>query len=430
VIAKAVALKKRVPQRPLNRIIQMLEADGLVAVGQVKRSTLHRALQDAGVSRQPRVPDAQDLDRFEAAAPNDLWQSDMLVGPWLPDPSRAGKVRRTWLYAFLDDHSRLLLHGRFSFKGDLPALELVFRRALQKYGVCKRVYYDNGQVYRSTHMKQIAAMLGIHRILHTRPYRPQGHGKIEALNRLMKRSFIAEVPDSRIRTLEELNTAFVAWMHAEYNTQVHGSTQQAPLDRWRAGIDGIRYADDERLRQAFLWKETRKADKSGVLSLFGTQYQVGPALAGRRLEVRFDPEDLVEIEIWREGRLQERARPLQLEPWRRPSAEQAPAAPDVTEPVGDFLGHLVAQHQVTEPSPRAWKEDAERRRHANTDAIVAVLRDHLDGGAFDEVEARAWLARFGPLDAGTARSGLQALLQRVPADMHVRFYLDHLRESP
>ncbi|MEO0602888.1 MAG: integrase, partial [Myxococcota bacterium] len=135
------------------------------------------------------------------------------------------------LYAFLDDHSRLLLHGRFSFKGDLPALELVFRRALQKWGRPGRCYYDNGAVYRSRHMRQIIAELGLHGIAHTKPYRPMGHGKIEAFNQYCTNSFVAEVKASTITTLDELNEAFLAFADFEYNRKVHSETGQTPRDR-------------------------------------------------------------------------------------------------------------------------------------------------------------------------------------------------------
>ena len=177
-------LKREVPERSLDRILRILEDTGLVTPGVVRRSTLHRVLAREGISGRDASPsERQDLDRFEADAPNDMWQSDMLAGPWLPDPERPGKMRRAWLYAFLDDHSRLCLHGRFSFKGDLPALELVFRRAMQKYGKPTRVYYDNGATYRSHHMRQIVGEIGIQGITFTKTYRPMGHGKIEAFNR-------------------------------------------------------------------------------------------------------------------------------------------------------------------------------------------------------------------------------------------------------
>jgi transposase InsO family protein len=431
VIAKACALKKEVPERTLDRIVRILEDLDMVEAGTVKRSTLHRALMARGLSRRPAVPDREDLDRFEAARPNDLWQSDMLVGPWLPDPERPGSVRRAWLYAFLDDHSRLCLHGRFSFKGDLPALELVFRRSLQKWGAPRRVYYDNGQVYRSVQMRQIVASLGIHRPVHTKPRRPMGHGKIEAFNRLVRGSFLAELKASKITTLAELNEAWVAWLARDYNGVVHGETGQAPLDRWRAGIDDVRYVDDERLRQAFLWREQRSADKAGVFSLHGVRFQVGPELAGRRVDVLYDPEDLQQVEVHRDGRLRERVRPLDVGPWRRPRPATADAPPATATPVADWLGHLVQQHRadgVAEPDPRAWKAEALARRDADTEAVLALLHDRLDDGVVDDAEVRAWLARFGPLDPELVERELDVLVARDSGGLHPRFYLEKIRE--
>ncbi|MEL6186964.1 MAG: hypothetical protein AAFU79_20250 [Myxococcota bacterium] len=182
--------------------------------GLLTRSTVHRVLQEAGLSKRPMAKTTtQDLDRFEADRLNDLWQDGLLRGPYLPDPDRPGRTRRADLYAFIDDHSRLLLHGRFAFREHLPMLDLVFRRALQKYGIPRRIDYDNGQVFRS---HQIVASLGIHKIASTTPYRPERHGQIEAINRYIRAAFLSEVPASKIETLEGLNEALVAWMRSEY----------------------------------------------------------------------------------------------------------------------------------------------------------------------------------------------------------------------
>jgi transposase InsO family protein len=173
----ACQLKREVPERSIERIIVIMEELQMAPPGLIRRSTLHRALKARGLSaRSLKIPDKMDLDRFAADFANDLWQSDMLQGPWLPDPLREGKNRKSYLYAFLDDASRLLLYGRFFFKGDLPAMELVFKRALQRYGRPVRVYYDNAKVYRAGHMRLVCAELGIHRPVFTQRYRPMGHG--------------------------------------------------------------------------------------------------------------------------------------------------------------------------------------------------------------------------------------------------------------
>ena len=434
----ACALKTEVPARSLDRILKIMRTMGHLEPGAASRSTLHRALQKRGLSgRKTRTPDAHDLDRFEASHPNDLWQSDMLVGPWLPDPRRPGKKRRAYLYAFLDDHSRLLLHGRFSFKGDLPALELVFRRAMQKYGIPRRVYYDNGKVYRSKHMQQIVAELGMHPIVYTEKYRPMGHGKIEAFNRFVRANFLAELDASSIDTLDGLNEAFVAWVDLEYNREGHSETGQTPRARWRTILRDdtpctLRHAEEEALRRAFLWRERRTPDKSGVFSLFGNRYQGGPRIAKKRVELRFDPEVLDVIEVWREGVFIERVRPLEVGPHRRPKMPPVPSS-ESSKPVAtaDWLDHLISKRRnmFHDPTPAELAEQARARRMQADDAIRALLRACIDPAAYDPAAVDDWLDRFGPVRIDAARDAIEAIIARDGADHHPSHYLRSLEPT-
>lgn len=425
-------LKEDVPERSLERVIRIAEESQLVAPGVLRRSTVHRVLQVKGLSaRKAQVPDAQDLDRFEADFPNDLWQSDMLKGPWLPDPARPGKVRQAHLYAFIDDHSRLVLHGRFDFREDLPILELVFRRAVQRWGKPRRLYYDNGLVYRAGHMHQIIASLGCHRIIYTQSYRPMGHGKIEAVNRSVRGQFLAELKVSPVRTLDELNEAFSAWVDLEYNAKVHSETEQRPIDRWRQGCDRVQYAEQEVIRQAFVWKELRTPDKTGVFSLLGTRYQVGPGLGRHRIEVRFDPEAMHEVEVWQGNKFVERTRPLQIQAHRRPTArqqEQHETQAPAKAPVANWLGHLVDKHRkqsLVESTPAMTHQ---QQREAADFELLALLEQRLAPGAFDKAAAQELLQRFGPFDPLAAAAALDAHLARgIPLDQHVGFYVDLIR---
>jgi len=428
-----IALKREVPERSLDRIIQIAEQTQLVEPDVLRRSTVHRVLQREGISGRPAsVSDRKDLDRFEALAPNDLWQSDMLQGPWLPDPARPGKSRRAYLYAFIDDHSRMLLHGRFSFKGDLPALELVFRRCLQKYGKCKRVYYDNGKVYRSGHMRHIVATVGIEGITFTQAHRPMGHGKIEAFNRLTRNAFLAELKASKITTLDALNEAFLAFMDVDYNRRVHGETGQEPQARWRADIERVEYIDERKLELAFRWRERRTPDKAGLFSLLGTRYQVGPLLAKRRIDVYFDPEDLSEVEVHHDGDFVERCLPFEVQPHRRPRPKiDEPSEPrhGTVKPVADWLGHLVEQRREALLPIADHADDANARRRADDDALVALLSERLDAHVFDEATARDFLRRYGPFDPQRAAAVLDEVLRDDRSDHHVHVYLDALREA-
>jgi len=416
------ALKREVPARSIERVIEIAEELEKLPRGLLTRSTVHRVLQEHGLSKRPRgKASVADLDRFEAAFPNDLWQSDMMAGPWLPDPERPGKQRRAWLHAFLDDHSRLLLAGRFAFKSDLPTLELVFREALRRHGAPKRVYYDNGGPYRSRHMAQAVAVLGAHSPIHTQPYRPEGHGKIEAFNRYCRAAFIEEVQASTITTLDGLNRAFRAWVDLKYNRRVHSELQATPWDRWRAGSHRVRAVDERELVDAFLFRAKRTTDKTGVFKLHGTRFQTGPSLARRKVEVRYDPEDLALVEVWRDGVFQERVRPLEISPHRRPvRLSREPEAP--VEQPSDYLGHLVEQHQP------AVVEDgvllALRERQAQDDSIVELLRHRLDEDVFDEPPVREALERFGPFEPDDFAVHLDEVVDRIGADLHVLTVFD------
>jgi hypothetical protein len=209
------------------------------------------------------------------------------------------------------------------------------------------------------------------------------------------------------------------------------------LERWRAGAKLIKYADEEALRQAFLWREERTADKTGIFSLFGQRYQVRAQLARRRLEVRYDPEALDEVEVWHQGQFVERTRPFAVHTHRRP---RDPGLRDATEdkppeaPTADWLGHLVQQRRqqgFIEPSPRQLVERRLLQRAEADDALIAVLRELLDVRVVDDEYVRTYLERFGPFDPGRAQTVVDGLIAAgLPADTHISFVLDAIRDDP
>jgi len=416
-VATVCQLKRDVPARSVDRIIEIAEALDKIPKGLLSRSTVHRVLQSHGLSKRKAAEGSTaDLDRFEAAFPNDMWQSDMMAGPWLPDPDKPGKQRRAWMHAFLDDHSRLLLAGRFAFKGDLPTLEMVFREALRRHGVPKRVYYDNGGPYRSKHMAQATAVLGSHVPIHTQPYRPEGHGKIEAFNRYCRAAFVDEVRASAIVTLDDLNRAFRAWLDLKYNRRVHGETGETPWDRWRAGAHRVLPVDEQKLREAFLFRIQRTADKTGVFRLHGTRYQTSPAHARKKVEVRYDPEEMDLVEVWHNDAFQERVAPLQVTPKRRPKAKESSPTP-ATETSSDYLGHLTKQHEAS--AVHDGLAGAIAQRQAHDDGVVELLRDRVSPAVFDELAIRDFLDRFGPYEPDQLELSIDFAIDVGGNDQHV-----------
>lgn len=333
VLAKAVALKEELPERSVRQIVDMLAMDPETPVGpgELKVSTLARQLRLLGKTRRLLARPARAFRRFEQEGPNRLWQADVCHGPWLADPQDPAKKRRTYLVAFLDDYSRLVCHAQFYFAEDLVSLLHCFKQAILKRGVPAKVYCDNGAVFQSRQFALVCANLGI-RHLSARPYAPEGKGKVERFFGTVQRSFIPEVVRLNPKTLEELNEFFWAWLEQFYHHHVHAETGQTPATRFAKGPGEIRLVDPLALTAAFLWREKRKVDKTACFSFQGNRYEAPPHLAGKTVEIRYDPFDLSRLQIFHEGQAMGEARPLELSR-KTDERVEAPPVPEETRSV-------------------------------------------------------------------------------------------------
>lgn len=357
ILAKAIALREEVPSRSAATIIQILRRDpAFPADLTIAPRTLRGLLYQRGKTREKLTGETKAFRRFEREHANELWQGDMLVGPYLPDPEHPGKFRRTALFAFIDDYSRLVPDGEFFFEESLPRLERVLKLAILRRGIPDRLYVDNGKVYVSTQLAAACATLGIRGVPfgpHSTPYAPNTKGKIERFFGTVRSQFLPEVENAHLATLDDLNASFHAWLELVYHRAVHAETEQAPLDRFQQGIGqvALREADPVLLRQAFLWREKRTVTRTATLSLQGNRYSVDPLLAGQQVELRFDPFDLAELEVWQEGHFVAHAQVQKLERSRHLALDRIPAPHQEVKPEQiDFLaarprGHP-AEHQA------------------------------------------------------------------------------------
>jgi putative transposase len=297
-LEKAIALREEQPARTTQTLVDILQRDPHVTLPQPPNvHTLTTHLRQRGKTRRLLGVTAKVYRRFERDHVNSLWQGDALVGPWLPDPQVPGRQRRAHLFCFIDDHSRLVPYAEFFFDEALPRMERVLKVALLRRGVPHAVYVDNGQVYSSVQFGAACATLGIERI-QAAPYSPEAKGKQERFFETLRLQFLPEVATAKLTTLTELNVSLWAWLECVYHRHEHSETHQAPLARYTAGLAQVRHADPETVRRAFLWREQRKVRRDATLSLQGNRYQVAPAYAGRQLELRFDPFDLTQVELY------------------------------------------------------------------------------------------------------------------------------------
>lgn len=291
VLELAVALRRENPDRTAATIRRVLRAQ----MGwSPDERTLQRHFTRLGLTRAAAVTPSV-FGRFEADRPNELWTGDALHGPKI-------NGRKTFLFAFIDDHSRAIVGYRFGFAEDTVRLAAALRPALASRGVPEAIYVDNGSAFVDAWLLRACAQLGI-KLTHSTPGRPQGRGKIERFFRTVRDQFLVEITGEpgapgrhQVTDLLELNRLFAAWVETAHHRAVHSETGQAPLARWQVGAPFALPAPAA-LAEAFLWEERRTVTKTATVSLHGNTYQVDPMLVGRKVELVFDPFDLTAVEV-------------------------------------------------------------------------------------------------------------------------------------
>jgi len=253
----------------------------------VHLTTIYRLFRDRGLMKREEV--LEDRRRFEAELPNDIWQSDAMHGPRV---FVEGKEKKTYLFAFIDDMSRLVCHGGFFLNEKVETYAAALRTALKKRGLPRKLYVDNGPAFRSHQLGYATASLGI-ALIHSKPYQPQGRGKIERFFRTVRMQFLAAWTDGR--SLEDLNQAFSTWVDEEYHSRVHSSTRQTPLNRYLKHAHLVREAPKD-LDDHFRCHAVRKVDRDRTVSLNGRLYEAPVALIGKSITVLYHPEDPARVE--------------------------------------------------------------------------------------------------------------------------------------
>ena len=254
VLEQAILLRRQVPSRSISQIIQILEWEGLAEPGQIKRSTLQEKLAERGYSARHMKLYAESgtaARRYQKKYRNQLWHSDLKYGPYLPI-GQDGRKKQVYLVIFIDDATRLILHGQFYPMLDQIIVEDAFRQAVLKYGVPEKVYFDNGSQYRTKWMIRACSKMGI-RLLYAKPYSPEATGKPERFNRLVD-SFLAEVSLEKPQTLERLNQLFAVWLEECYQQKPHTGlggniTPDAAIQSDKLPL---KYIDPETLASSFM----------------------------------------------------------------------------------------------------------------------------------------------------------------------------------
>lgn len=368
-LEEAEVLRKERPQRSASHISDILLARHGIKISE---RTVRQHLRRRGLTRTELTKDNPAYGRFQAERANELWVGDVLVGPWVPHPRVKGS-RRARLFCFLDDFSRLLLHGVWVTHENTRSGQEVLKATILRRGVPEAIYLDNAASFSSSQMSRTCAVLGI-RLVHSRPYRPQGRGKVERIFRVVRERFILEIETTGVGGIEELNQLYMAFSERVLNTRVHSETKMSPIERFISSGER-RAADPEKLFEAFRWSSTRTVTRTATVSLAGNRYQVDASLLGRKVELRYMPEDLTRIDVYYDGAHHGSAIPFVISRHVHPQAPQSVEQPGEKSGV-DYLGMVLKAEQdaITEqisfrllPEPRDEENEDQAGDEENGD---------------------------------------------------------------
>lgn len=298
VLQLALALKKENPQRTAAQVRRVLAAQS--GGWAPSERTLQRLFAEHELGTRPDGQPPRGFGRFEASRINEIWTADALHGPKV-----AG--RPTFLFAIIDDRSRLLVGHQFTHREDTVRFRGVFRHAVAHHGIPEVLYTDNGASFVDDSLLRTCARLSV-KVTHSAPGRPMGRGKIERVFATIRQQFLVEITGTggdparhQVADLDELNQAFAHWVDKVYHRRVHTETGQPPLQR-RADGGPVTLPEPSVLRAAFVWTATRLVRKTATVDLEGNTYSVDPFLVGRKVELHFDPFDLTAIDVYWAGR--------------------------------------------------------------------------------------------------------------------------------
>jgi transposase InsO family protein len=245
----------------------------------ISPSTITGILHRHGVlAPDPERPHA--WQRFERAAPNELWQLDFMGHL----PFGRGRVHPLTL---IDDHSRFVLTLAACPNEQRPTVQTHLTASFQRYGLPEAILTDNGPPWGTSGAGGWTALdlwlirLGV-RLGHGRAYHPQTQGKVERVHSTIQ----TEVGDtSRFPDLDRCQAAFDDW-RATYNLfRPHESLAlEVPASRYQPSprpfptvLPPIVYAPDDAVRQV---------NTQGVISFRNRRHFVGRGMAGEPVAVR------------------------------------------------------------------------------------------------------------------------------------------------
>lgn len=244
----------------------------------VNRKTINNIFRSEGLARENNKR-VKAIIRFEAASPNDLWQTDIMGKILFPN------LGVLYLIATLDDHSRFVPAGKwFRTQGKMNVFQIWYE-SLSKCGLPEAMLQDEGSQYKArtrfgtADYEWYAKAVGIKLIW---AKSAQCKGKIERFWGFVQDDFVPEV--IKAKTVDEVNGAWRLWLarynyvfRSEYFGNITRASKYHPSERRLSQIE---------LQTLLTVEERRKVSRESTISLYGRRYIVPDGYIGCRIWVK------------------------------------------------------------------------------------------------------------------------------------------------
>lgn len=268
---RILALKKRDRWRSGRNIRDELSLP-------VSEITVGNILRAEGLNHE-NLKRVKAITRFEAAYPNEMWQTDIMGKILFPN------IGILYLIATLDDHSRFVPAGKwFTTQGKMNVFAIWYE-SLARFGLPDKMLQDEGSQYKArvrfgqADYEWYAKQMRIELIWANSA---QCKGKIERFWRFVQTDFVPSV--IKAKDIDEVNGAFHIWL-AKYNyvfkSRYFGNVTHAS-----------RYKPSERkvhavaLQTLLTIEERRKVTRESTISLYGKYYYIPKGYIGCRIWVK------------------------------------------------------------------------------------------------------------------------------------------------
>lgn len=269
-------------QRPPNYQLvadEMLRLHGFTRA----RSTVESYIRTNLAHLIPTVPkNPQPYRRFRRAYIGELWQHDSCIHQWWP------AVSKQILLLSVDDHSGMIVAGRFVDADTTWNHFLHFRSAFEAWGIPEVIYTDGLSLFgpSSTHdhsdpkSEFQRALLGV-AVAHLVAPTPQAKGKIERAFGTFQKRMVTLLAHANVTNGLQAD----AVLQMEISRQNHKrkrSTGQVPSDEWdrqTQGVGKVRVCPPcELLDLHFSMRCQRRVNNDHTIDFEGQNYELSATL--------------------------------------------------------------------------------------------------------------------------------------------------------